>query len=69
MVYRGLMKLDYDNKRTRAGSLGEGPEAPERKTPLEQMEAFYELQNGQPMSEEQRAFMERLMEEIREVDV
>ena len=47
----------------------EGPEAPERKTPLEQMEAFYELQNGQPMSEEQRAFMERLMEEIREVDV
>lgn len=69
VVYRGLMKLDYDNKRTRAGSLGEGPEAPERKTPLEQMEAFYELQNGQPMSEEQRAFMERLMEEIREVDV
>ena len=64
VFYPNLMKLDYDNKRTRAGMLLEGAEDTEQKSPLERLEEFYEKQNGQPMGEEPRAFAQRLMERI-----
>lgn len=64
IIYPYLMKLDYDNKRTRAGIHPDGVEYLERKSPLELLEEFYEEQNGQPMDEEQRAFAQTLMERI-----
>ncbi|HIY21089.1 MAG TPA: exonuclease SbcCD subunit D [Candidatus Flavonifractor merdigallinarum] len=64
VFYPNLMKLDYDNKRTRAGMLLEGAEDTEQKSPLERLEEFYEKQNGQPMGEEPRAFAQSLMERI-----
>ncbi|CDC70337.1 MULTISPECIES: exonuclease SbcCD subunit D [environmental samples] len=64
IIYPYLMKLDYDNKRTRAGIHPDGVEDLERKSPLELLEEFYEQQNGQPMDEEQRAFAQTLMERI-----
>lgn len=63
IIYPNLMKLDYDNKRTRAGIVLEGAEDQQR-SPLELLEEFYEKQNGQPMGEEQRAFAKNLMERI-----
>ncbi|MDO4515888.1 MAG: exonuclease SbcCD subunit D [Bacillota bacterium] len=64
VIYPGLMKLDFDNRRTRAGLLtGEG-EREAQKSPLELLEVFYEQQNGQPMGEEQRAFAQGLIETI-----
>ena len=63
IIYPNLMKLDYDNKRTRAGIVLEGAEDQQR-SPLELLEEFYEKQNGQPMGEEQRAFAKNLMEHI-----
>jgi exonuclease SbcD len=63
-IYRHLMKLDYDNQRTRASSSIEGAEAVESKSPLELFADFYELQNNQPMSGEQAAYMENLIETI-----
>ena len=64
IVYPNLLRLDYDNTRTRAGiHLGEVEDL-ERKTPMELFAAFYEKHNGQPLSEEQRAFSAALMEEI-----
>ena len=63
-IYRHLMKLDYDNRRTRASSSIEGAEAVESKSPLELFADFYELQNNQPMSSEQAAYMEDLIETI-----
>ena len=63
-IYQNLMKLDYDNTRTRAGGTVEGAADVERKTPLELLEEFYELQNGQPVSEAQRSFVRELMEQI-----
>lgn len=64
VIYPYLMKLDYDNQRTRASTriLGAGHAA--RQSPLELFGEFYEKQNNQPMSEEQRAFVSRLMESI-----
>lgn len=67
IIYPNLMKLDYDNKRTRAGIVLEGVEDQQR-SPLELLEEFYEKQNGQPMGEEQRAFAKSLMERIWEED-
>lgn len=67
IIYPNLMKLDYDNKRTRAGFVLEGAEDQQR-SPLELLEEFYEKQNGQPMGEEQRAFAKSLMERIWEED-
>lgn len=67
IIYPNLMKLDYDNKRTRAGIVLEGAEDQQR-SPLELLEEFYEKQNGQPMGEEQCAFAKSLMERIWEED-
>ena len=36
----------------------------ESKTPLEHFAAFYEAQNGQPLSDEQAAFCQSLIEDI-----
>ena len=64
IIYPYLMKLDYDNKRTRAGICLDGAEDAERKSPLELLEEFYTRQNGQPMGEEQHAFARMWMEQI-----
>lgn len=63
-VYPYIMRLDYDNRRTRTESHVDGAEQVERKRPLTLFEEFYESQNGQPMSEKQRSFAKQLMERI-----
>ena len=68
VVYPNLMKLDYDNTRTRSrGVLGEAGE-PERKTPLQLFSELYEKQNGAALSDEQAAFCNDLMERIWEAE-
>jgi len=66
-IYPNLMKLDYDNSRTRAGLVIGAAEAPERRHPLELFGEFYEKQNGRPMSREQENFVSGLIETIWEV--
>ena len=63
-IYPYIMKLDYDNARTRMNQVIDGAEAVEQKSPLELFSEFYELQNNQPMSDEQRNFAADLMEKI-----
>ena len=67
VIYPNLMKLDYDNTRTRRSQTIRGAEEQARKTPLELFDELYEKQNNQPMSEEQRRFTQGLIEEIWEV--
>lgn len=64
VIYPYLMKLDYDNRRTRAEQKIEGAQDVPSKTPLEWMEQFYLMQNGQAMEEHQRALTEKLMAQI-----
>lgn len=64
VIYPNLMKLDYDNRRTRAGAQPVRAEDAERKTPLELFAELYEKQNGQPLSAEQAEFSKELMEKI-----
>lgn len=68
-IYHNLMKLDYDNKRTRSNSQITGAQKVEEKTPLELFEDFYELRNNQPMSEEQRVYISSLIESIWEEEI
>lgn len=64
VIYKNIMKLDYDNKRTRSMSEINGAENIADKSPFEHFGEFYELQNGQPLSEEQASFMAQLIEKI-----
>jgi len=63
-IYPNLMKLSYDNTRTRINQVIDGAEDVQRKSPLELFDELYELQNNQPMSSEQRSFAQELIESI-----
>jgi exonuclease SbcD len=63
-IYPNIMRLDYDNERTRSNASVAGVEDVERRSPLELFETFYKAQNNREMSEDQRAFAAALVEEI-----
>ena len=64
LIYPNLMKLDYDNRRTRHQVAVDGAKDAERKSPLELFNELYEMQNGVPMSDEQRQYTKDLMAQI-----
>lgn len=66
VIYKNIMKLDYDNRRTRTANEITGAENVREKSPFEHFSDFYELQNGQPLSEEQAAFVIDIIERIGE---
>ena len=68
VIYPLLMKLDYDNMRTRNQQRVTALSEVEKKTPMELFDAFFEMQNGQTMSAEQKQYVETLIEKIWEGD-
>lgn len=64
VIYPNIMKLSYDNTRTRSNRIIEGGSDVQRKSPLELFEELYEIQNNQPMSQAQRDFSRELIEAI-----
>ena len=64
-VYPNLMRLGYDNARTRESREVEAAEEVEKKSELDLFLEFYELQNNQPMSSEQRRLAEQMIAESR----
>lgn len=64
VIYPNLMKLDYDNNRTRTCAKLDIIENIELRSPLDLFSEFYENQNNQPMTDGQSAFMESLIESI-----
>ena len=63
-IYPNIMKLSYDNLRTRAAGTVRGTAEVEEKSPMELLREFYELQNNQPMTDEQEEIARGMMEEI-----
>lgn len=63
-IYHKLMKLSYDNGRTRAAASTQTGEREPPASPLALLEEFYQAQNGASLSPEQRRFAQSLMEEI-----
>ena len=68
VIYKNIMKLDYDNKRTRTINQINGTDEVGTKSPLEFFSEFYKLQNGQSLSEEQVTFMKDVIRKIEEGD-
>ena len=64
VIYPNMMKLSYDNTRTRTSQVIDGAVDVQRKSPLELFDELYELQNNHPMSDEQRSFTRELIESI-----
>ena len=65
-IYPNLMKLSYDNTRTRNTQIVGGAQDVQYKSPLTLFEELYELQNNQPMTEQQRSYVRDLIESIEE---
>ena len=65
-VYPNIMKLDYDNTRTRNSSQFMMLEDMERKSELQLFRDFFEAQNGKAMSAEQDQYVSDLFEKLRE---
>ena len=63
-VYPNLMRLEYDNRRTREDREMEAGNHEKEKTPMELFEEFYELQNNQPMNHEQKELAEYMIQKI-----
>ena len=64
IIYPNLMKLTYDNTRTRSNQLIDGAEDVERKSPLQLFGELYQQQNNRPMSDVQLDFTRELIESI-----
>ena len=64
VIYHRLMKLDYENARTRGGYEVTDAEDAESKTPLELFAELYQKQYGLMMTAEQRQYIIELIEQI-----
>lgn len=69
VIYPNIMKLTYDNTRTRTDQTIDGARNVERKSPLQLFEELYIQQNNRPMGEQQRSFIQELIEAIWEDQV
>jgi exonuclease SbcD len=64
LIYPNILKLSYDNTRTREDrTVGDAGDVKTR-SPLELFGELYEIQNNQPMSETQRSFALELIRSI-----
>lgn len=64
VIYKNIMKLDYDNQRTRKSSEINLINAVDSMSPLELFDTFYEIQNGRHLSDAQRVFLENIIEGV-----
>lgn len=69
LIYQNLMVLDYDNKRTAHRDEVDFTGQIENKTPLELFGEFYEKQNNAELNEEQRIYLEKLIESVWEDEI
>ena len=69
VIYPNVMRLEYDNSRTREEKSLESAKEAEQKSDLEMFEEFYELQNNRPMTDGQRAFVQEQLRKLRGIDV
>lgn len=63
-VYPNIMRLEYDNVRTRSSAIIPDAEGNDSRTPLEIFAGLYEAQNGKAMDDKQSAMVNRLIEKV-----
>ena len=67
-IYPNLLRLDYDNLRTRSSAVLLAEERQEKLTDTELFAELFEKQNGQKMTAEQSAYAEAVFTRLREED-
>ena len=63
-VYPNVMKLGYDNNRTRVTQTIDDASVLEGKKPIDLFEELYEKQNNRQMSDEQRKFVQNIIDSV-----
>ncbi len=63
-IYPNIMRLDYDNARTRGGSVPYASLPQDKKSPLALFTEFYEARNNRPLSEAQKEILEERIAQI-----
>lgn len=63
-IYPNLMRLDYDNRRTRSGQAMPELTEGEVLSPLDFFGQLYEQQNDKPLSQEQSDYLSALVERV-----
>ena len=66
-VYPNILRLEYDNVRTRENQEIQGTDVNE-KSPLELVEEFYHLQNNQDLNQDQEKCLTEKIKSIWEVE-
>lgn len=64
VIYHHILKLSYDNRRTRENGDIQGADGVEEKSPLTLFAELYALQNNQELTAEQEELLCHIMEEI-----
>ena len=64
VIYPNIMKLEYDNTRTKSSGRVRAIQDIREKSPLELFASLYETQNGKQFSDEQKEYIELLITEI-----
>jgi len=64
MIYKNLMSIEYDNTRTQSSSSFTTAASADKKTPTQHFGDFFEMQNAQPMNDEQTAYVANLFNHI-----
>ena len=65
-IYPNIISLEYRNRRTSSETAVEKLSHVQERTDMEVLEALYEMQNNQKLSDAQREFSEKIFNEIRE---
>ncbi|WP_196593019.1 exonuclease SbcCD subunit D [Pectinatus sottacetonis] len=63
-IYPNIMKIDYDNTRTRTANMVDIDYKTLQKSPIDMLNDFYLLQNNRSFSQQQYDFVESIIEEI-----
>lgn len=66
-IYKNIMKISYDNKRTKTNNNLILQDNVEQKSMLEIFDDLYSSQNGDSMSDKQKDFLKRLLDEVEEI--
>lgn len=69
LVYHRLMKMDYDNARTKKQSIIEGVTSARETDPDKLFGEFFEAQNNVPMNDEQAAIVSDIIKDIWEAEI
>ena len=68
VIYPNILKLEYDNTRTRHRNSVIEREAVKKREPIEYIEELFYLQNNDKMNDEQLGVLRQLMEDANETD-